>query len=94
MAWSKPITSCLSHPVLSTWPGPLIYDVVLVDLGPPVPGELNCSSDINAFDIAALVLASTEPSPFAECPYCAWMLADMNGDGEMDSVTMTGSWSC
>ena len=50
------------------------------------PGDLNCDTVLNAFDIDPFVLALTNPDGYAAAyPDCDRMLADINADGVVDA---------
>jgi hypothetical protein len=50
------------------------------------PGDLNCDSAVNSFDIDPFVLALTNPTEYAAAfPACDSMLADVNGDGAVNA---------
>jgi hypothetical protein len=50
------------------------------------PGDLNCDSTVNAFDIDPFVLALTDPAGYAAAwPDCDYRLADCNADGYVNA---------
>jgi hypothetical protein len=56
-------------------------------LPPPVdlPGDLNCDSFIDGFDVDPFVTALTSPDDYLRAfPFCPPSNADINGDGTVD----------
>ncbi len=54
------------------------------------PGDLNCDSSVNGLDVAAFVLALTDPAGYAAAyPGCYIHDADCNGDGGIDELDGT-----
>lgn len=55
-------------------------------VGPIVPGDLNCDTSLNAFDIEPFVLALFDPAEYAsQHPDCDVTQADVNFDGNVDA---------
>ena len=72
--------------------GSLIYcgwnidDVEIWRLAPVGVGDVNCDSQVNAFDIEPFLLALFDPDNYDEqYPECDISLADINGDGEVNA---------
>lgn len=58
---------------------------------PLVPGDANCDGSINGQDIAAFVLAMTNPAEYAnQYPDCSLSQADMNDDGSVNGQDIEG----
>lgn len=50
--------------------------------GTPVPGDMNCDTNVNNFDIDGFVLAIISRDAYETAqPLCNWMAADINDDG-------------
>ncbi|MGD8454557.1 MAG: DUF2817 domain-containing protein [Phycisphaerae bacterium] len=65
-------------------------DVFLILECPYQPGDLNCDGTVDNFDIAAFILALTNPDGYATAyPGCDRMLADINGDGSVDNFDIS-----
>lgn len=58
---------------------------------PLVPGDANCDGSINGMDIAAFVLALTDPTEYGnQYPDCSLSQADMNDDGSVNGQDIEG----
>jgi formylglycine-generating enzyme len=63
------------------------FRVAVVVPAPPLhPGDLNCDSDVNAFDIDPFVLALTNPTGYhQQYPDCNILNADCDLDGDVNA---------
>ncbi|MGD8454522.1 MAG: right-handed parallel beta-helix repeat-containing protein [Phycisphaerae bacterium] len=70
--------------------GVAIVDMGADEFGSYVAGDVNCSDQVNNFDISAFLLALLHPEDYAAAyPDCSLVLADINGDGSVDNFDIS-----